>query len=121
MQFAVLGLKTRIVGGNSPNQGRLEVSRDGVWGTVCDNSWSTYDARVACKELGYPDGISYLRSYHGPGTGPIHMDDLNCRGTEKSIFECPNNGWNVSSPFCNDHSKDAGVFCFLWGKNKSRL
>ena len=39
--------------------GVIEVLYDvdsGVWGTVCNTTWSSSDAEVACKSLGYTDG-----------------------------------------------------------------
>ena len=43
----------RLVGGRTSREGRLEIKHNGVWGTVCDDSFSDVDASVACRQLGY--------------------------------------------------------------------
>ncbi|XP_071170255.1 scavenger receptor cysteine-rich domain-containing protein DMBT1-like [Mytilus edulis] len=108
------GMDIRLVGGILPSQGRVEVARDGVWGTICDNKWSQYDANVVCQQLGFGKGSIHISSYHGRGTGSVLMDSLQCDGTESDIFDCPNLGWEVSDSACKDHSKDAGVSCLPW-------
>jgi len=45
--------RTRLVDGNSPSEGRLEIFYRNQWGTVCDDSFDDVDARVACHSLGY--------------------------------------------------------------------
>ena len=45
--------QVRLAGGNIPNEGRVEICMNNVWGTVCDEGWSSADATVVCRELGY--------------------------------------------------------------------
>ena len=43
----------RLVGGQTTMEGRVEICWNETWGTVCDGFWSSNDARVACKQLGF--------------------------------------------------------------------
>ena len=44
----------RLEGGSVYGSGRVEVCIDNVWGTVCNDSWTQLNARVVCKQLGFP-------------------------------------------------------------------
>ncbi|XP_072169528.1 scavenger receptor cysteine-rich domain-containing protein DMBT1-like [Diadema setosum] len=99
----------RLVGGNEPNEGRVELHFDGSWSTICDDDWDMFDANVVCSMLGYLRASrASSQAEFGPGTGPILLDDLMCRGSEISIFACPHGGIGVHN--CGHH-EDAGVVC----------
>ncbi|XP_067102757.1 lysyl oxidase homolog 2A-like [Osmerus mordax] len=90
-------------------EGRVEVYYNGVWGTVCDDDFSIYAARVVCKELGYLDAVSWSpSSKYGQGEGQIWLDNVHCTGREESLVQCESNGFGVSD--CK-HTEDVGVVC----------
>ncbi|XP_042649468.1 LOW QUALITY PROTEIN: antigen WC1.1-like [Tyto alba] len=101
--------KIRAVGGKDECSGRVEVWHRGSWGTVCDDSWDMQDAEVACRQLGCGPAVSALHeAAFGMGTGPIWLEQVECRGTEPSLQDC----WARpgDSGACR-HKEDAAVRC----------
>ncbi|XP_064382343.1 scavenger receptor cysteine-rich type 1 protein M130-like isoform X2 [Halichondria panicea] len=101
-------------GGSS---GRLEVYNSGQWGTVCDDSFSPNDAKVACRQLGYADYTQYgrvgtLGFSQSSSTTRTWLDELRCLGTESRLIDCPANPIGVED--CT-HTQDVALFCILDG------
>ena len=96
----------------------MEIYYRGSWGTVCDDLWDINDARVVCRQLGYPSAVSAPhRARFGQGNGTIWLDNVQCQGYESSIVNCNHSSWGVHN--CG-HSEDASVVCsskydiYLW-------
>ena len=100
----------RLVNGNGPSQGRLEVYYRGQWGTVCDDLFDINEANVVCRQLGYRRATRWHdKAYFGLGIGkPIWLDNLICDGTETRLHDCDSNGIGVNN--CG-HREDVGVVC----------
>ena len=43
----------RLVGGNLTNEGTIEVCFDNLWGLIDETGWTSKDAEVVCRQLGY--------------------------------------------------------------------
>lgn len=117
-----MGSSLRIIPymGN-PVQGRLEIFHDGIWGTICDDSWDDLDAQVACRQLGFSGGMDFecgiSDCYSLDDSQQIWMDDVACTGTEPSLDLCPFY-YTCTTPPCDTwgmhncvHSEDVGVTC----------
>ncbi|KAH3863712.1 hypothetical protein DPMN_026702 [Dreissena polymorpha] len=93
---------------HSVSAGRVEITRNGLTGTICDDSWDDNDAIVVCKMKGFKFGEAVTGGYFSPGTGPIWLDDVECTGEETKLSDCRSSSWGVSN--CG-HAEDAGVIC----------
>ena len=101
-------IAVRLVEGSYQREGRLEVSHNGVWGTVCRDNFNDAAARVVCNMLGYGYVGWNIGTRYGAGSGPIWLDDVQCNGTEIIISHCRHNGWGRHN--CH-HSNDVSVSC----------
>ena len=109
-----LPLQVRLAGGAHSYEGRLEVTRNGTWGTVCNSGFTRFDATVVCLQLGF-DFVNdiYSSDVYGPGdeSMPIYLRNPSCLGNEGSIGECDNALWGNYESFCS-HQDDVALSCF---------
>ena len=112
VEFAV-----RLSGGNTLNEGRLEVYYNDEWGTICqENSlWDIKEANAVCRGLGY--GIASEATsgvVFGQGSGSIWDNPYQCNGTEVSLQQCNQGGWET--PQYPEPCSDVVVICLESGK-----
>uniref|UniRef100_A0AAY4CNI7 Lysyl oxidase homolog n=1 Tax=Denticeps clupeoides TaxID=299321 RepID=A0AAY4CNI7_9TELE len=99
----------RLKGGARVGEGRVEVLKGAAWGTVCDDRWNLQSASVVCRQLGFGSAIEAPTGARmGQGVGPVYMNEVQCRGDERSLWDCPHKA--ITSEDCQ-HMEDASVKC----------
>ena len=71
---------------------------------------------VVCNSLTQIFILQAKRAKFGQGTGPVWLSKMMCTGREKSLTDCPHQGWGENS--CG-HERDAGVSCLQEGEGNS--
>lgn len=108
----------RLANGPGRCQGRLEILHNGTWGTVCDDDWDIVDANVVCHQLGCGHAIALPAPMtFGQGSGPIFLDNVDCKGREAALSECWSHGWGIHNCY---HYEDVGVVCNGNGERGAR-
>ena len=101
----------KLVNGPTSYKGTVAVFYQGAWGTICDDSWSSYDAGVICRQLGHA-GVDrfWYRAHYGEGPGRILIDQIRCPTEADHILQCTPYMKDWGNHDCT-HKEDAGVDC----------
>eukprot|EP00075_Anas_platyrhynchos_P015173 XP_027304426.1 scavenger receptor cysteine-rich type 1 protein M130-like [Anas platyrhynchos] len=80
----------RLVGGDSPCSGILEVYDRDQWKAVCHSHFDAKAAEVVCRELQCGTALSvHGAAQLGEGAGPVWDRELQCVGNESVLSFCP--------------------------------
>ncbi|XP_071095519.1 uncharacterized protein [Haliotis cracherodii] len=108
-----VGIYYSLSNGGPENAGRVEVSVNGVLGSVCRSYFDSREATVMCRGLGYNVGLVDYYTKYPNASGPVYESRFQCTGNEGSLAECPHEGWKVAtSRYCMNHNYDAAITCY---------
>jgi hypothetical protein len=96
----------RLVGGSTPESGRVEIFHEGTWGSVCavrdqkdwwlwwwDFNHDHFNGIVVCRELGFR-GAYWTTTYSNVSKNNSHesawLQHVLCKGSEESLKQCTN-------------------------------
>ncbi|XP_033112781.1 deleted in malignant brain tumors 1 protein-like [Anneissia japonica] len=101
-----------LLGGDTANQGRIELYHNGSYGNICSVRWGFRDCAVVCRSYNYRLCYNYYRrSEYGVGNGSMLMYDVKCSGYETTLSDCEHSGWGNLTDDCYDGVNIAGVDC----------
>ncbi len=91
----------------------MDVYYHNTWRYVYgDDDWDATDARVVCRQLGYPDGGSGAQAYidHEFSYDPqsFFLSNVQCTGSERALVDCP---YTEGRHGTHTEPNSAGVSC----------
>ena len=97
----------------SQYEGIVEVYHNGEWGTICNRNWNYHTAFVACRTAGFNSAVRAVldATYFGGGVGQVQLDNVQCTGSEATLWDCSHSSWLDVDASCQNHARDAAVVC----------
>ncbi|XP_045490332.1 lysyl oxidase homolog 2B [Pieris rapae] len=105
----VRGASLRLVGGRNSFEGRVEIYYNNVWGSICPDGWTLYEASAICHHLALGYAEQALQTDYF-GSSRIILSGVQCEGNETNLFSCKHRQFgNVMCPGGKGHV--AAVIC----------
>ncbi|XP_066108694.1 antigen WC1.1-like [Saccopteryx bilineata] len=102
-------LALRMVSEDQECAGWLEVFYNGTWGSVCRSPMEATTLSTICRHLGCGDSGTLGSSVNfREGSRPRWVDGIQCRNTDRSLWQCPSDPWKYNS--CRQ-SDEAYITC----------
>uniref|UniRef100_A0A8D2AKV7 SRCR domain-containing protein n=1 Tax=Sciurus vulgaris TaxID=55149 RepID=A0A8D2AKV7_SCIVU len=102
-------LALRMVSEDQECAGWLEVFYNNTWGSVCHSPMEAVTLSVICRHLGCGDsGILNSSVPHRKDSRPRWVDNIRCRKTDTSLWQCPSDPWKQRS--CSP-KEEAYIMC----------
>lgn len=99
-------------GVNSPT-GRMQLYINNTWNTVGHNGFDTWDAKVACRQLGYTAVKDfYWLNYFFVS---MRLNNFRCRGNESSLTACNHDmvNWDRHDVYLHCQNGKRNIITFL--------
>ncbi|XP_023815853.1 T-cell differentiation antigen CD6 isoform X1 [Oryzias latipes] len=101
----------RLTGGLDRCAGKVEIHRNGSWGSLCDNAWNIHLATMVCSMLqcgggAKPEKFSRIASFTHNNATPKYF--YVCPQTATSLWQCQE---IYTNPFLCMGSQPSGVIC----------
>lgn len=99
--------EVRLTGGLDRCSGRVEIHRNGTWGTVCDTCFAKEEANMVCSMLNCGTAVQFSQFIphfpHSNGTNWYYR----CYSHHNKLWHCE----EFANPIFCQSSKAAGLIC----------
>ncbi|KOB73787.1 Uncharacterized protein OBRU01_10150, partial [Operophtera brumata] len=74
----------RLAGGRNNQEGRVEIFHNGIWGSVCADGWTLYEASAVCRHLALGFAEQALQTDYF-GSSKVVLSGVQCQGNESHV------------------------------------
>lgn len=113
-------VSVRLLGGDTANEGRVQLTVDNTTGGICDSGWNENAAKVTCRMLGFKGSFYALPfSYEMLGSRVQSLlGSVTCNGSETSLQQCTYSKDGQCRFFAGLVCSNEGVFEYMIFVNK---